>query len=72
MLLKREWGKTYRQRITKGLVVFVLGDKWTVRMLSFSETDCLFVPLHFLKIQWEGNGDTDPRIDMKYHLSTLH
>lgn len=28
--------------------------------LSFSETDCLFVPLYFLKIQWEGNGDTDP------------
>lgn len=40
--------------------------------LSFSEMDCLFVPLYFLKIQWEGNGDTDPRIDMKYHLSTLH
>ena len=40
--------------------------------LSFSEMDCLFVPLYFLKIQWEGNRDTDPRIDVKYHLSTLH
>ena len=40
--------------------------------LSFLEMDCLFVPLYFLKVQWEGDGDTDPRTDMKYHLSALH
>ena len=36
MILKREWEKKCRKRISEEFVVFVLGVKWTVRLLCHS------------------------------------
>ena len=61
MFLKRQWEKTYRQRISKEFVVFVLGDKWTVRMLCHSLRWIVYLCLCiFWKFSGKGMGTQTP------------
>lgn len=52
-------------------MVSALGDKWIVKMLCHSLRRIVCASV-FLKSQWNGDGDTETRMGMKYNLPIFY